>query len=86
MRRAGWDPVVHPGVPLRHTGDAKFALKSFSPASNGGPWPECPPQPKLIRPVTVLQRVRGAQGSAAGRVPRRVELAVRRARQVPARQ
>lgn len=36
--------------------------------------------------MTVLQRVRGAQGSAAGGVPRRVELAVRRARQVPARQ
>uniref|UniRef100_A0A0D9ZVK3 Uncharacterized protein n=1 Tax=Oryza glumipatula TaxID=40148 RepID=A0A0D9ZVK3_9ORYZ len=34
MRRAGWDPVAaaaaaHPGVPLRHPGDAKFALESF---------------------------------------------------------
>ncbi|KAF0924674.1 hypothetical protein E2562_010266 [Oryza meyeriana var. granulata] len=34
MRRAGWDPAaaaaaVHPGVPLRHPGDAKFALESF---------------------------------------------------------
>uniref|UniRef100_A0A0E0KZN6 GIL1/IRKI C-terminal domain-containing protein n=1 Tax=Oryza punctata TaxID=4537 RepID=A0A0E0KZN6_ORYPU len=34
MRRAGWDPVaaaaaVHPGVPLRHPGDAKYALESF---------------------------------------------------------
>ncbi|XP_040380470.1 protein GRAVITROPIC IN THE LIGHT 1-like [Oryza brachyantha] len=34
MRRAGWDPAaaaaaVHPGVPLRQPGDAKFALESF---------------------------------------------------------
>lgn len=34
MRLAGWDPAaaaaaVHPGVPLRHSGDAKFALESY---------------------------------------------------------
>ncbi|KAG8067461.1 hypothetical protein GUJ93_ZPchr0005g14500 [Zizania palustris] len=34
MRRAGWDPAaaaasVHPGVPLRHPGDEKFAFESF---------------------------------------------------------
>ncbi|KAL5202860.1 hypothetical protein ABZP36_013812 [Zizania latifolia] len=34
MWRAGWDPAaaaaaVHPGVPLRHPGDEKFAFESF---------------------------------------------------------
>ncbi|XP_037436988.1 protein GRAVITROPIC IN THE LIGHT 1-like [Triticum dicoccoides] len=34
MRLAGWDPAaaagaVHPSVPLRHAGDAKFALESY---------------------------------------------------------
>ncbi|KAL6864898.1 hypothetical protein ACP4OV_016049 [Aristida adscensionis] len=34
MRPAGWDPAaagaaVHPGTPLRHPGDAKFALESY---------------------------------------------------------
>ncbi|EAZ17997.1 hypothetical protein OsJ_33545 [Oryza sativa Japonica Group] len=29
MRQAGWDLIVHPGVPLCHAGDAKFTLESF---------------------------------------------------------
>ncbi|KAE8819547.1 hypothetical protein D1007_02533 [Hordeum vulgare] len=34
MRLAGWDPAaaagaVHPSVPLRHAGDAKFAIESY---------------------------------------------------------
>ncbi|KAG8084826.1 hypothetical protein GUJ93_ZPchr0010g11051 [Zizania palustris] len=34
MQRAGWDPAaaaaaVHPGIPLRHPSDAKYALQSF---------------------------------------------------------